>query len=591
MKDTPAFKFITSLWITVTLLTLALFIIFFGTMAQEPMGLNIAVDRYFKSWFIDQVAMQAGVTKTAQLFGAQWTPVSPGEILGNPGLPVFPGGYLVGTLLLLNLMASYYVRFEWSARKAGIFCSHLGIITLLLSQLFTDIFQVESFVSMERGDRRNFTVSFDDQELVFMLGITNGDGHVVSNRVVSIPEEALKGNELVAHPRLEGLKIQTLKYWVNAKPMTAVQLIEWDSEQQKALEKTVRGQFYELINTRIARMEEWLASHPNAPEHDQQRKSLTVLKGIFFEARSQLMGSQQLEGFQGAVGKMELEIFGYRENDPKLFGNDQRAKKLLEKVSGHEEQRAFSNVFSERLKEQLHEGTLEEFNQQTDSFVEKVKNFPGGLSPELLKSTEGFARRIKAKAKLYHTGTSHGRLGRHFRFVRPLQAAFSQNDRNLPAAIIKISHKNNDMGTWLVSGSNDFQQSLKVDGDSWKINLRAKRHYLDFHLTLVDLKWEKYSGTEIPKNFQSRIIVEGDGEPRAVDIYMNNPLRQGGQTFYQYQMNQNQLGDSVQTMLQVVKNPNWRTAYIGCLIVACGLMYQFIFHLVGFARKRRKADA
>ena len=147
------------------------------------------------------------------------------------------------------------------------------------------------------------------------------------------------------------------------------------------------------------------------------------------------------------------------------------------------------------------------------------------------------------------------------------------------------------MGTWLVSGSNDFQQLLKTGGDSWKINLRAKRHYLDFHLTLVDLKWEKYRGTEIPKNFQSRIIVEGDGEPRAVDIYMNNPLRQGGQTFYQYQMNQNQLGDSVQTMLQVVKNPNWRTAYIGCLIVACGLMYQFIFHLVGFARKRRKADA
>ena len=119
MKDTLPFKFLTSLRLTVTLLALALFIIFFGTMAQEPMGLNIAVDRYFKGWFIDQVAMQAGVTKTAQLFGAQWTPVSPEQILGDPGLPVFPGGYLVGTLLLLNLTASYYVRFEWSARKAG----------------------------------------------------------------------------------------------------------------------------------------------------------------------------------------------------------------------------------------------------------------------------------------------------------------------------------------------------------------------------------------------------------------------------------------------------------------------------------------
>jgi hypothetical protein len=39
----------------------------------------------------------------------------------------------------------------------------------------------------------------------------------------------------------------------------------------------------------------------------------------------------------------------------------------------------------------------------------------------------------------------------------------------------------------------------------------------------------------------------------------------------------------------VVKNPSWLTAYIGCLIVALGLIYQFLYHLVGFARKRRKA--
>ena len=104
----------------------------------------------------------------------------------------------------------------------------------------------------------------------------------------------------------------------------------------------------------------------------------------------------------------------------------------------------------------------------------------------------------------------------------------------------------------------------------------------------MDLKWEKYQGTEIPKNFQSRVIVEDEKESRTVDIYMNNPLRKGGQTFYQYQMNQNQLGATAQTVLQVVKNPSWLTAYIGCLIVAAGLIYQFLYHLVGFARKRRK---
>ena len=133
MKNNPLFKFFTSLRLTVVLLALSLIIIFFGTMAQEPMGLNIAVDRYFKSWFVDWVAMEAGVIKTAQLFEFQWSPVTPEEILGDRGIPVFPGGYLVGTLLLVNLLVSHYSRFELSVKKAGIFLTHIGICLLYTS--------------------------------------------------------------------------------------------------------------------------------------------------------------------------------------------------------------------------------------------------------------------------------------------------------------------------------------------------------------------------------------------------------------------------------------------------------------------------
>ena len=61
---------------------------------------------------------------------------------------------------------------------------------------------------------------------------------------------------------------------------------------------------------------------------------------------------------------------------------------------------------------------------------------------------------------------------------------------------------------------------------------------------------------------------------------------------YQYQMNENQLGDTVQTVFQVVRNPNWITAYIGCVIVTVGLLYQFVYHLWNFSRKRKqKAEA
>ena len=580
MKDNPLFKFFSSLRLTVVLLALSLIIIFFGTMAQEPMGLNIAVDRYFKSWFVDQVAMEAGVIKTAQLFGFQWPPVTPEQILGDRGWPVFPGGYLVGTLLLVNLLTAHYARFELSAKKAGIFLTHIGIITLLLGQLFTDILQVESFVSMERGDRRNYSISFDDNELVFMHSMKGG-----SNRVVSIPEQMLKNKTSTEHPELKELKIETERYWVNAKPMTADQLIDLDGETQKELRNKVLEQVYGLINTRITRMEEYLRENTNA----ERRKELTGLKAVFIEQRAKEVELRQVADLLGRVGEMEMGIYGYQQTDSKIIFNDSGVRNLIVKIRSYDDQGTISSLFKVAVKERLIEGSLDEFNRYADDFLEKIKEYPGGAGENMVKNTRSFSERIKVKAKRHYIDSTQGKLGNFYRFVRPLSPVFDQNDRNLPAALIKVSKGDRELGKWLVTCSSDFQQSLEVDGKTWKIILRPQRNYLDFNLSLVDLKWEKYQGTEIPKNFQSRVIVEDEDESRMVDIYMNNPLRQGGQTFYQYQMNQNQLGATAQTVLQVVKNPSWLTAYIGCLIVAAGLIYQFLYHLVGFARKRRKA--
>ena len=580
MKDNPLFKFFSSLRLTVVLLALSLIIIFFGTMAQEPMGLNIAVDRYFKSWFVDQVAMEAGVIKTAQLFDFQWSPVTPEEILGDRGWPVFPGGYLVGTLLLLNLLTAHYARFELSAKKAGIFLTHIGIITLLLGQLFTDILQVESFVSMERGDRRNYSISFDDNELVFMHSMKGG-----SNRVVSIPEQMLKNKTSTEHPELKELKIETERYWVNAKPMTADQLIDLDGETQKELRNKVLEQVYGLINTRITRMEEYLRENTNA----ERRKELTGLKAVFIEQRAKEVELRQVADLLGRVGEMEMGVYGYQQTDSKIIFNDSGVRNLIVKIRSYDDQGTISSLFKVAVKDRFIEGSLDEFNRYADDFLEKIKEYPGGAGENMVKNTRSFSERIKVKAKQHYIDSTQGKLGNFYRFVRPLSPVFDQNDRNLPAALIKVSKGGKELGKWLVTCSSDFQQSLEVDGETWKIILRPQRNYLDFNLSLVDLKWEKYQGTEIPKNFQSRVIVEDEEESRTVDIYMNNPLRKGGQTFYQYQMNQNQLGATAQTVLQVVKNPSWLTAYIGCLIVALGLIYQFLYHLVGFARKRRKA--
>jgi hypothetical protein len=37
-----------------------------------------------------------------------------------------------------------------------------------------------------------------------------------------------------------------------------------------------------------------------------------------------------------------------------------------------------------------------------------------------------------------------------------------------------------------------------------------------------------------------------------------------------------------------VRNPAWLTPYLGCALVAAGLVTQFMFHLVGFISKQKK---
>jgi len=103
----------------------------------------------------------------------------------------------------------------------------------------------------------------------------------------------------------------------------------------------------------------------------------------------------------------------------------------------------------------------------------------------------------------------------------------------------------------------------------------------------VDFRHDVYPGTEIPKNFSSRVRLmrPATGEDREVLIYMNNPLRYAGETYYQASFDTDNEG----TILQVVKNPSWLAPYAACVLVSTGLVIQFMAHMLGFVRKRRNA--
>ena len=160
--------------------------------------------------------------------------------------------------------------------------------------------------------------------------------------------------------------------------------------------------------------------------------------------------------------------------------------------------------------------------------------------------------------------------------------------RDMPSGIVELTTPQGSLGTYLVSAFLARPQEFTHNGHQYKLELRPQRFYKPFSLHLVEFRFDRYPGTEIPKNFSSRVRLKrpDTGEDREVLIYMNSPLRYAGETFYQADWDKE---DEKGTILQVVHNPSWLTPYLACGMVAAGLIFQFLTHLVGFARKRRTA--
>jgi len=180
---------------------------------------------------------------------------------------------------------------------------------------------------------------------------------------------------------------------------------------------------------------------------------------------------------------------------------------------------------------------------------------------------------------------------------------FSSDGANFGYLVLELLDQGKSLGQWLTiahpAGNEVWSQlspkladlsfqSIRHKGKLWGITLRQKREYLPFAIELLDIENEYYQGTEIPFNFESDINLHLEGnQTRRALVYMNTPLRHGGLTFYQYQMN-----DAANySVFQVINNPSWLVPYIACILVSIGMLWQFSFHLAKFLRKNSKSPA
>jgi len=368
---------LTSLKLTIICLAAAMVLIFAGTLAQVHLGIHEAQQRYFQSFFV------------------WWPPESRGL-----RIPVFPGGHLIGAVLLVNLVAAHAKRFRWAWRKLGIHLTHAGLIIMLAGGLFTDLFAVESDMRLGVGDTKNYSEDARRIELAVIDTTDNG-----LDQVTAIPDNILRQSRAIDH---------------------------WS------------------LPFRI------------------------VVRSFYQNSRLRILS----EAGKGAQIVLQ--------SAPRATGVD---------------------------------------------------------------------------------------------------------EHDVPGAAIEIipKHSGSSLGTWLLSEALGAPQTFSCDGRNWMIALRAMRYYKPYSVTLQKFTHERYAGTEIPKNFSSRVTLI-DPERivnRDVLIYMNHPLRYRGETFYQAGFEK----DDQATILQVVHNPSFIAPYAACVIVAAGLLVQFGYHLVGFSRKRRTALA
>jgi hypothetical protein len=186
--------------ITVTLFVLSLLLVFWGTLAQVDNGVWTIVAKYFRSFYV-------------------WVPLK--VVCFNSiesTLPIlFPGGWLIGSVMLANLLAAHAVRFKLAWNRAGILLIHAGLIIIMLGELITGLYAVEGMVEIKEGGTVRHVVHPGQPELAVIERLSAKE-----DKVVTVPAPHLPTNAVIDDARLP-FKLEVVQYMVNSQLVSAPQ--------------------------------------------------------------------------------------------------------------------------------------------------------------------------------------------------------------------------------------------------------------------------------------------------------------------------------------------------------------------------------
>mgnify|MGYP001575523357 CR=1 FL=1 len=165
---------LSSLELAIACLALLMILVVVCTLAQVQLGTHLAVERYIRAslvWWSPE--------------GSAWR------------VPVFPGGGLVGGILLLNLIFAQFRRLEWSWRKGGMWIVHIGLALLFIGEFATSFLQVESMMAIEEGQTRGYSEDTRRMEVAVA-----DETDAAFDDVRAVPDSLLKSRREIVHPGL-----------------------------------------------------------------------------------------------------------------------------------------------------------------------------------------------------------------------------------------------------------------------------------------------------------------------------------------------------------------------------------------------------
>lgn len=155
------------------------------------------------------------------------------------------------------------------------------------------------------------------------------------------------------------------------------------------------------------------------------------------------------------------------------------------------------------------------------------------------------------------------------------------NEQATPAVALKLQFSLNNKAittyyaylTPFISGSttdNKNPYTIQIDNKRYSFELRFKRTFLPFSITLNKFSQELHPGTEIAREYSSDVTLNDNAIDWHGVISMNQPLRYKGYTFYQASFYQE--GEKYTTVLAAVYNIGQNFPYIASIILCFGIL-------------------